>query len=182
MGCCAVLSQCLPLPHAAAQYTTLQQHHIPFGTDTLTKRANVIAPQYSTSDILDGVFGGSQVALSFGTLGPRLYLVACPSPTAPRHAQTSSNFFTPKTKPEMIREALDYGDLGCSPPWRAGGGGLGSGARGEEGQGTGRDSGSGGGRSGGLGVPASTGRLVIGESCWQVYVRVCATFVVGSFG
>jgi catechol 2,3-dioxygenase-like lactoylglutathione lyase family enzyme len=110
-----------------------------------------------------GQVRGGQVALSFGTLGPRLLLVACPPPAPRRRGPTESGYLTPKRTPGNAVSGVDYGDLGCSPPWRAGGGG-GEGLvpkdeawceEGAEGESVGQ-------RVAGMGVPASTGRLVIG--------------------
>ena len=108
-----------------------------------------------------GQVSGEQVSLSFGTLGPRLVLVGCPPPSSPRPPFTPSRDGTAKsTKSDSFKHAIDYGNLGCSPPWRAGG----VGGDGQEGGGGTRNDGR---REGtvewrGPGVPASVGRLMIG--------------------
>jgi len=108
-----------------------------------------------------GQVRGEQVSLSFGTIGPRLVLVGCPPPSSTRPPFTPSLDGTAKsTKSDSFKHAIDYGNLGCSPPWRAGGGVEGGQGGGE---GSRRDV-----KWEGTvdwrrpGVPASVGRLIIG--------------------
>ena len=99
---------------------------------------------------------GAQVALSFGTLGPRLLLVSCPALAASRVPSDGVNI---KARVEpALKGGLDYGDLGCSPPWRAGSMYDGGGAREHEVADSHVS------RPHGLGVPASSGRLIIGAT------------------
>lgn len=107
---------------------------------------------------------GGQVALSFGTLGPRLLLVACPSPVSRHRDRQESSFLTPNRKPDVVSSGIDYGDLGCSPPWRAGDGGSEGALRNKSQRQSMEaiDEDRLGDRVAGMGVPASIGRLVIG--------------------